>query len=309
MGERVVSLLPGATELVHALGCGDRLVGRSHECDHPPGVERLPVVSAPKWPLDGTSYAIDEQVRAIVAEGLGVYRVDTDALREAGPDLVVTQSQCEVCAVSEDEVERAAREVLGGDVEVVSLVPGTLEDVLADVRRVAAALAVPEAGERLEADLRAGFETVRETVAGAPRPSVVCLEWLDPLMGAGNWMPELVDLAGGRLLFGETGQHVPRLEFDALLAADPDVIVAQPCGFDLERTLAELPALTSRPGWQDLTAVWSGRVAAVDGHAFFNRPGPRLVETAEILAEIVHPDRADFGHAGTAWRHAPSGTI
>lgn len=299
---RVVPLIASATEVVAALGFADALVGRSHECDWPPEVTRLPAVTEPAFATDGTSYEIDQRVKAIVSEALSVYRVDAEALRALEPDVVVTQTQCEVCAVSLGDVEAALAEWTGGSrPTVVSLSPDSLADVLDDVRKVAAALGAPERGERLVASMRARMADVEARAAGLERPSVACVEWIEPLMAAGNWMPELVRMAGGENLFGEAGVHSPWMEWEDLVDADPDVLFVSPCGFDLDRTRQEMPALTSRPGWSDLRAVRTGRVAMADGVSFFHRPGPRLVESLEILAEILHPETFDHGWREVAW--------
>ena len=302
---RIVSLLPATTEIVHALGCGDALVGRSHECDHPPGVETLPIVTEPKVWMDGDSAAIDRQVREILEQALSVYRVHTDVLRDVAPDVVLTQSQCEVCAVSSDEVQEAVDLHLDGDVEVVALEPNALADVLDDVRRVATALGVPERGEELATSMSQRIDAIAERTAELPRRRVLTLEWIDPPMAAGNWMPELLEAAGGQELFGRAGQHSPWLEWDEVAAADPDVIVVLPGGFDLDRTREEATALTKLPGWSQLRAVQAGRTALVDGHRFFNRPGPRLVESTHILAEILHPDTFAPSYLGDAWEPMP----
>lgn len=301
--ERIISLLPSATEIVGALGLADCLIGRSHECDFPSGVAQLPVCTAPKIDVAGTSGAIDRRVKELVELGLSVYRVDADGLRALAPDLIVTQSQCEVCAVSEEDVEAAVADwVVGQRPRIVSLKPDALSDVWRDIQNVAVAAGVAERGADLVDGLQARMRKIQEAAAAAPtRPRVACVEWIDPLMAAGNWMPELVELAGGENLFGVAGQHSPWMEWDALKAADPDVIVVLPCGFDMARSRSEMPALTAQPGWQDLAAVRTGRVFITDGNQFFNRPGPRLVESLEILAELLHPDRFSFGHEGVGW--------
>ena len=285
---RIVSLIASSTEMVCALGFGESLVGRSHECDFPPWVARLPAVTAPKFPTDGTSYQIDARVQAIVAEGLSVYRVDPEALDALAPDVVVTQTQCAVCAVSLADVEDALCRTVGSRPRIVALEPNALADVWADIRRLAAALGAPERGEELCASLEAGMRAIEATVRGRPRPRVAVIEWCAPLMSAGNWMPELVERAGGENLFGVSGGHSGILAWEALRSADPDVIVVSPCGFDLARTREDMPVLAALPGWSDLRAVRGGRVALADGNAYFNRPGPRLVESLAILAEIFH---------------------
>jgi len=302
--KRVVTLIASATEIVAALGCAQWLVGRSHECDFPPEVKSLPVLTEPKFPVEGSSYEIDQRVKAIVQEGLSVYRVHADALEAVHPDVVVTQDQCEVCAVSLPDVEKALRQITASDTEVVSLRPDALADVWVDIEKVAGALDVPERGKRLIAELKSRMALVAEkTRAMTPdeRPSVACIEWIDPLMAGGNWMPELIKMAGAENLFGEAGKHSPWMEWDQVREADPDIIFVQPCGFDVARSMQEMPVMAGRPGWGDLKAVKQGRVVVADGNQYFNRPGPRLAESVEILAEVCHPDLFSFGHEGSGW--------
>lgn len=300
---RVITLLPSATEIVCALGFESQIVGRSHECDYPAAIQPLPACTEPKFDPHGTSAQIDSRVKTILQESLSVYRVHADVLRALDPHVIVTQAHCEVCAVSYDEVERVACDFLGAEAQIVSLEPNGLADVFADMERVAAALGVPERGAALVAQLRARMAAIAQAAAAQPlKPTVATIEWIMPLMAGGNWMPTLVEMAGGINLFGEAGAHSPWMTFDDLAAADPDVIVVLPCGFDIDRTLTEMEALTTLPGWADLTAVKHGRVYITDGNSYFNRPGPRLVESLEILAEILHPSAFTFGHEGHGWR-------
>ncbi len=299
---RIVSLLPSTTEIACALGFREALVGRSHECDFPPGVEALPVCTEPKLDPEAPSRAIDNAVKRFVRDGLSIYRVDPEGLRALAPDVILTQDQCEVCAASLADVEAAVRDWVGGAPRLVSLSPETLADVWGDLERVAVALGAPERGRALAETLTERVNEIGERAAGlGPRPRVALVEWIDPLMGAGNWMPELVSLAGGTPLFGKPGEHSPWLAWDALRAAEPDVVVILPCGFDRERSRRELPPLLAQPGWDALAAVAAGRVYLADGNQYFNRPGPRLVESLEILAEILHPDACAFGHEGSGW--------
>lgn len=300
---RIVSLIASATEMVCALGLDDQLVGRSHECDYPQSVTRLPVCTAPKFNVEGSSYAIDQRVKALVQEGLSVYRVDAEKLRDLRPTVIVTQAQCEVCAVSLRDVEQALGSWLGEAPQVVSLAPNALSDVWSDIRHVADALAVPRRGTELVDRLRLRMTRVAERAQSlAERPTVACIEWIEPLMAAGNWMPELVELAGGVNLFGTAGRHSPWMTWPELRDRDPDVIVVMPCGFDMDRSRRDLPALTRQPEWARLHAVQNRRVYLADGNQYFNRPGPRLVESLEILAEILHPGAFRFGHAGSGWQ-------
>ena len=299
---RIVSLIPGATEIVCALGFENQLVGRSHECDYPRGIERLPVCSEPNF-MPGSSHEIDRYVRTMVHQALSIYHIDNDLLKELQPDLIITQSQCEVCAVSLDDVERATCEWLDVDAHIVSLEPNGLEDVFDDIQRVASALDVPERGsQQIQTMRQCMADITARTHTLAKRPTVACLEWLDPLMSSGNWMPTLVEMAGGVNLFGEPDLHSPRLTWEEVQDSDPDVIICLPCGFSIERGKQDLPILRAKPGWNDLRAVREGRVYLTDGHQYFNRPGPRLVDSLEILTEILHPDYFHFGHEGVGWQ-------
>ena len=302
MTHRIVSLIASATEIVCALGFEDQLVGRSHECDHPASVARLPVCSTSKVEVGAAGRTIDDQVRAIVADGLSVYRVDAGTLDRLAPTVVITQTQCEVCAVSLKDVEAAVCELVGSRPRIVSLEPLSLPDIWSDIRTVASALDAPERGEALVDRLVAGLDTVQARAAAeGSRPSIGCIEWIDPLMAAGNWVPELVERAGGLDVLGRAGEHSGGLSIEALAAADPDVIAVMPCGWDIERSRREMPPLASHPVWPRLSAVRNGRVFMTDGNQYFNRPGPRVVESAEILADILHPERCDFGHRGCGW--------
>jgi len=300
---RLVSLIASATEIVCALGLEDQLVGRSHECDYPETVERLPVCTEPKFSVEGSSYEIDQRVKAILQEGLSVYRVHADKLRELRPDVIVTQAHCEVCAVSLRDVEQAVCDWLDSKPQIVSLMPNALADVWQDIRLVARALCVPERGDALIEKLQQRMAAIAKKASALPRrPTVACIEWIDPLMAAGNWLPELVEMAGGVNVFGEAGRHSPHLTWERLCNTDPDVIAVLPCGFDIERSRRDMPALTQKPEWPQLRAAREGRVFLCDGNQYFNRPGPRLVESLEILSEILHPAAFHFGHEGAGWQ-------
>ncbi len=304
MTQRIVSLISSATEIVCELGFRQQLVGRSHECDHPASITALPVCSSSKVALDAAGRAIDDQVRAIVADGLSVYRVDPDLLDRLAPTVIVTQTQCEVCAVSLKDVEDAVCRLVGSRPRIVSLAPMALGDIWRDIRTVASALGDAARGDALVTRLTDRLAAVRAAAGAEPsRPSLACIEWIYPLMSAANWVPELVDCAGGANLFGAAGQHSGYLRMEQLAAADPDVIAVMPCGFDIERACREMAPLVAHPDWPRLSAVRSGRVVMMDGNQYFNRPGPRVVESAEILAECLHPGRCDFGHQGRGWRY------
>jgi iron complex transport system substrate-binding protein len=300
---RVVSLIASATEIVCALGGEAWLVGRSHECDYPPAVKRLPVCTRPRFDVEGSSRDIDQRVKETLQASASVYDVDADLLRRLRPDVLVTQAQCDVCAVSERDVRQALASGFERQPQIVTLNPNSLADVWADIRRVAAALDVSNRGEELIGRYEQRLDAIAKRARSlAAPPSVACLEWIDPLMAAGNWMPELVELAGGSNLFGEAGKHSPWLTWEQLCERDPEVLVVLPCGFDIERTRRDMPILTSRAAWPRLSAVQNGRVFLTDGNQYFNRPGPRLVESLEILAELLHPEHFHFGHEDVGWQ-------
>lgn len=299
---RIVSLIASATEIVCALGFESELVGRSHECDFPLSVKQLPGCTSPKFEIEGLSYEIDQRVKAILQESLSVYRVDASLLEQLQPTHIITQSQCEVCAVSFKDVAAAVCQFTSSRPMVVSLEPNSLNDVWSDIRRVGEALDVPNRAGQLIADLQQRMSAIAAKAQTAEdRPTVAYVEWIEPLMAGGNWMPELVEMAGGINLFGEAGRHSPWMNWEDLAVADPDVIFISPCGFDIPRTTEETHLLTTKPEWKDLKAVRTGRVVVADGNQYFNRPGPRLAESLEILAETFHPHLFRFGHENRGW--------
>ncbi len=302
---RVVSLLPSATEIVCAVGARASLVGVSHECDHPADVVGLPVMTRCKVRSLAKSGAIDRDVRALVRDVLAVYELELEALREARPDVVVTQDLCDVCAVSYDDVCAAARELANPALEIVNLHPTRLADVLADVLKVGRALGREGEARGVVRDMEQRIERVRARAASVvgvvgavgvggagatARPAVLTLEWIDPVMVGGTWMPELVELAGGRPLVTRPGDHAPTLGREELAALAPDVVLVKPCGFDLARTRAERADLLALLAGFDWPAVRAGRVFAADGNSFFNRPGPRIADSLEILAACTHEE-------------------
>ncbi|MFN0007706.1 MAG: ABC transporter substrate-binding protein [Planctomycetota bacterium] len=289
---RIASLLPSATEIVCALGAGAEIVGLSHECDFPPeSTSGKPVLTSTRVRKGLPSAAIDRKVREILRVALAVYEVDVEALERARPSVIVTQDLCEVCAVSLEDVRRALS-TIGHSAEtgirVVNLHPTCLEDVLRDVLTIGAAIGREREAALVAAGMRERLQKVRARAAAipGPRPSVLTIEWLDPVMVGGTWMPELVDIAGGRALVTKPGDHAPTLSRDELERLAPEVVVIKPCGFDLARTRREMAAFLEGRGWP---ALQSGRVWIADGNAYFNRPGPRLADSAEILAACIRP--------------------
>ncbi len=297
---RLVSLLPSATEIVTCLGLTDSLVGISHECDYPPEIKNRPVCTSARLNSNRSSGEIHLEVDKLLQAALSIYEIKLDVLSQLQPTHIITQDQCDVCAVSFPAVQQAVARLTNSAPQIISLQPDTLTDVWADLQRV---------GETLGVDWRSVVTALQSRVRACQAqcnaltstpPRVACIEWTEPLMLAGNWIPELVAMAGGETIGGVSGQHSPRISWDELAAADPDTLIFMPCGFDLERTSAEVGPLTQHPAWQNLTAVKRGRVYLTDGNAYFNRPGPRLVDSLEILAEILHP-QCNYGYKERGW--------
>ena len=286
---RIASLLPSATEIVCALGAQQSLVARSHECDFPIGIESTPVLTRPRKALSSASGDIDRTIRSILQDATTVYDLDVDGLRDAAPDVIVTQDLCDVCAVSLDDVSRALAQITDHDVTVVSLKPKRLSDVWNDIRAVGCAIGCETQAAKVADDLAERCDAIAQRARGiGRRPSVLTIEWMEPVMVGGTWMPELVEMAGGSPLVTQPGQHAPTLSLDALRALDPTVVLVKPCGFTLARTRAELHLLHKNLPWNTWRAVSERRVFVADGNAFFNRSGPRLVESLEILAACIH---------------------
>jgi len=299
---RIVSLIASATEIVHALGLGEAQVGRSHECDFPEEVRALPICTTPSFPINGDSAEIDAQVKQRLANALSVYEVFENVLEQLQPTHIITQTQCRVCAVTPEDVERALARSISSRPKLIALEPNALDDIWQDINRVASACGVAEKGEDVVATLRHEMSQISTRARNARRrPRVACIEWHEPLMAAGNWVPELVELANGENLLGKAGLHSPWMNWEELVSSDPDVIISMPCGFDLERTRREMYWLTDRPGWRELRAVQSGEVYLADGNQYLNRPGPRIVESLEILAEIMHPQEFKPKLEGPGW--------
>ncbi len=303
---RIASLLPSSTEIVCALGLEEELVAVTHECDYPPSVRGKPSVTSSVLDHQASSAEIDRHIRRLVHEGSSIYRLDAERLRELSPDLILTQELCAVCAVSYPIVEQAAHR-LEASTQVVSLEPERLDDVFDHVELVGRLTGRQERARRVVQGLRQRITRVREQVAGREPVRVVCVEWIDPPYNSGHWTPELVEIAGGHDPLGTPGQPSRPVGWPDVQAADPAAIVVIPCGFTLERGWREMSALAGRPDWETLRAVRRGQVFVVDGSAFFSRPGPRLVDSIEILAGILHPQAVPRPPAGVARRWAGFG--
>ncbi|BAY17479.1 ABC transporter substrate-binding protein [Anabaenopsis circularis NIES-21] len=299
---RIVSLIPSATEILATLGLTDAIVGRSHECDYPPEIKNLPVCTQARLSTDEPSGNIHAKVNDLLQSALSIYQIKTEVLEQLQPTHILTQDQCDVCAVSLPEVEKAVANFVSTSPKIISLQPNLIEDVWADIEQVAHVFNVDSV--KILENLEARVKITQQKIQGLSLnelPKVACIEWTDPLMTAANWIPELVNLAGGQSLFSVPGKPSVLLEWDTLIATNPDVIIFMPCGFDLIRTRKEAELLTQRSEWQQLHANQTGRVYITDGNAYFNRPGPRLVDSLEILAEMLHPEIFDYGYKGTAW--------
>ena len=283
---RIASLLPSATEIVCSLGLEDELVAVTHECDYPESVRAKPVLTRSVLPATSSSVEVDRHIRELVHQGSSIYALDADLLATLHPDLILTQELCEVCAVSYPIVERAARR-LGSSPQLVSLEPESLEDVFENIRFVGGLVGRRNTAEHVCDSLRRRIATVERRVAGRPRRAVVCLEWVDPPFNCGHWTPELVSIAGGEERLSVARQPAHPIDWQQVIDADPEVVVVMACGFSLERSLREVEAAGGR--FDALRAdTW-----VVDGNAFFSRPGPRLVDSVEILAGILHPGAVD----------------
>jgi iron complex transport system substrate-binding protein len=310
--QRIVSLISSATEILYLLDLGQRVVGVSHECDYPPEVASKPRLTRALIASESSSRAIDEQVRTLSAEQSALYEIDVEQLAALAPDLIVTQAQCDVCAVRYEDVVSAVRDVPAlKDTKILALNPRSIYEVLEDIERVG--LAVEEESVAISATLLKTASMMKVVsrqikaaeIARSGMPRVICLEWIDPPMVAANWMPELVQLAGGEAGLSKPGAHSQYADWNKIVQYDPEVIVIMPCGFDLDRAIAEAQVLPRLSGWSELNAVRGQRVFAVDGNAYFNRSGPRLVDSMEILGHLIHPKYfglPDDADAAVAWR-------
>lgn len=286
---RICTLLPSATEIAYSLGLGHNVVGVTHECDYPDGVSQKPNVVGTRIDKHATSDQIDTQVRSLLEQGEAVYQLDADAVSDLAPDLIVTQGLCEVCALPYDQVAAVANR-MDTVPTIVSLNPTCLDDVFDDISRVGHAAAVPHAASRVVDNLRARVKAVRASVKQLSHPKVVCLEWLDPLMIGGHWVPEMVEIAGGNDALGTPGEPTRRVTVSEVSHSAPDIILLMPCGFSVHDAVTEASRIGIAPILADTPAYRNRQVYAVNANAYFSRSGPRLVDGIELLANLLHPE-------------------
>ncbi len=300
---KIVTLIPSATEIVAFLGQKKSIVGRSHECDFPEDLSKIIKLTEPKINVEGTSVEIHKQIEIILEKSLSVYKVHVEELKKLNPDFIVTQSHCEVCAVSFSEVENITKKHLGKNTKIISLQPNKLQEVFDDIRRVAKSLKVDNYhNNKLINNLEVRLDDIKKKTQKLRKPKILCVEWIEPLMAAGNWIPEMTKIAGGEDILGEIGVDSHWIKFEDIQNQDPDFIIFMPCGFNLDKTNDEVKKLLrENNAWKKLKAFKDKNLYVTDGNQYFNRPGPRLIDSIEILAEIFHSDTFDFGHKNKGW--------
>ena len=301
--KKIVTLIPSATEIVAFLGKKDLIVGRSHECDYPKDLSRIIKLTSPKINVEGKSGEIHKQINEILENSLSVYKVDIKELKKLEPDIVVTQAHCEVCAVSLSEVEKIVTKHLNEKTKIISLQPNTLSEVFDNIRKVAKGLNLDQkTSENLIKPLEQRVKNIQIKSLKQKKRTVACIEWIEPLMAAGNWIPEMVKISGGEDIFGKSGKDSHWIRFDEIKSYDPEIIIFLPCGYNIEKTKDEVENLLIKENkWSNLKAFKDKEFFVVDGNQFFNRPGPRLVESLEIFAEIIHPNLFNFNHKQSGW--------
>jgi len=303
---KIVTLIPSATEIVAFLGQKNSIVGRSHECDYPSDLNNVAKLTSPKINVDGTSGEINKQINTILENSLSVYKVNVEKLKELNPDFIITQAHCEVCAVSFSEVENIVDKYLNRKTKIISLEPNTLNDVFNDIKRVAKDLSIEnKSNNKLIENLKIRLKEIKNlAITQKQKPTVACIEWIDPLMIAGNWIPEMVEIAGGANILGKSGDNSHWIKFEEIIDQNPEIIIFMPCGFNIEKTKKELDSyIKKNNSMHSLKAYKNRKLFIVDGNQFFNRPGPRLIESLEIFAEIMHPNIFDFKHKSIGWRN------
>ena len=301
--KKIVTLIPSATEIVSFLGKKDFIVGKSHECDYPEDLNNIKKLTSPKINVEGTSGEIHKEITEILENSLSVYKVDVNELKKLNPDIVVTQAHCEVCAVSFSEVQEIVTNHLDKNTKIISLQPNTLDDVFEDIKRVAKGLNIDEIKiKNLIKPLEEKLKNIQVRSSKKKKKTIACIEWIDPLMAAGNWIPEMVKISGGEDVFGKSGKDSHWIKFDEVKKYNPEIIIFLPCGYDIEKTKNEVENLFNQQNkWNALDAFMNKEIYIVDGNQFFNRPGPRLLESLEIFAEIIHTGLFNFNHNEDGW--------
>ena len=302
MNKRIVSLLPSCTEIICMLGYRENLVGISHECDYPNSILSLPVLTKARLSSDGNSIEINQSVTDLLQRGLSVYDVDASLLKSLTPDIIVTQAQCEACAVNLDQVKGIVSNWTRNKTEIISLEPNNLNEVWHGFDIIANAMDAPQSYSILKTEINERFKLLKDKLNETrKKPTILCIEWIEPIMVAANWVPELVGIAGGNNVMSVSGTDSNFCSWDEIEKTNPDIIIMMPCGFEIKRTLEDLHYLQKREEWQELKAVKENKVYVVDGNQYFNRPGPRLVDSAEILAEIINPEYFERKYSENAW--------
>ena len=305
---RIISLISSATEIIYSLGCSDLLVGISHECDYPKTIVDLPVCSEPRFNVDGSSLEVDNEVKSLLQEALSIYRIKEDEISQLKPDLIITQSQCNVCAVSLDDVQNSLKKILKINPQIISLEPNNLNDVWMDIKKLGNKLNKNLAADNIINSINNEIVHLKKHNQNKINVNVACIEWIDPLMFAGNWVPEIVDIAGGNDLFGQKGRHSSWSNYSELYKKNPDKIIFMPCGYSIDKTKTEIEILYKTREWTELKAVKSGNIYITDGSQYFNRPGPRLLDSIKIMNDIIF-DRDRYGFFGKGWEKIGKGFV
>tara|TARA_B100001029_G_C15002619_1_gene419078 strand:+ start:162 stop:1085 length:924 start_codon:yes stop_codon:yes gene_type:complete len=301
--KKIVTLIPSASEIVSFLGEKKSIIGRSHECDFPKELTNIVSLTSPKLNVGGSSREIHDQIEKILSNSLSVYKVDIEKLKYLNPDYVITQAQCEVCAVSLSEVEEITSKYLSKNTKLISLQPNTISEVFDDIKRVASGLNLDQKkSDDLILILKKRLEEIKTNNLNQKNPEVACIEWIDPLMVAGNWIPEMVEISGAKDVFGKIGKNSHWIKFEDLIEKNPEIIIFIPCGFDIAKTKEEVEILLSKKKeWSSLKAYQNKKIFIADGNQYFNRPGPRIIESIEILCEIFHPKKFHPKHQLKGW--------
>ena len=298
---RIISLISSATEIVSSLQCMNSLVGISHECDYPKSIKKLPVCSEPRFDINGKSIEIDQNIKSLLQEALSIYRVKEDTIRSLKPDIIITQSQCDVCAVSIKDVRIAIEQAIGINPEIISLSPTCLEDVWNDILELGIVLEKESIAKDIVENIKSDISIISKRTKNKYPVSVGCIEWIEPLMFAGNWVPEIIQIVGGISLFGVVGEHSNWSKYEELYQHDPDKIIFMPCGYNMNKTEAELSNLKRDVRWKSLKAVKANEVYLTDGNQYFNRPGPRLLDSIKVMDDIIN-NKNVYNFKNYGWR-------